>query len=154
MGQNRANDRCGSLELAILWLGFLLIAALGYGLNVLPAYGMTSVPPPKHWFFYDINVAQHMILPMLAFLIVGIGGFAYVVRSLVISTMGEDFVLTARARGIPESRVLFRHVFRTASPAITTQAILAVTASFAGALTTEIVFNWPGVGLLTYIAIF
>jgi peptide/nickel transport system permease protein len=136
------------------WLGFLLIAALGYGLNVLPAYGMTSVPPPKNWFFYDINVAQHMILPMLAFLIVGIGGFAYVVRSLVISTMGEDFVLTARARGIPESRVLFRHVFRTASPAITTQAILAVTASFAGALTTEIVFNWPGVGLLTYIAIF
>ncbi|MHB8568417.1 MAG: ABC transporter permease [Nitrososphaerales archaeon] len=136
------------------WLGFLLIAGLGYALNLLPTEGMTSIPPPTNPIFFDLNVGEHMILPILALLIVGVGGFAYVVRSLVISTMGEDFVLTARARGISESRLLFKHVFRTASPAIATQSILAVTASFGGALTTEIVFNWPGVGLLTYIAIF
>src|SRR5579875_686874 len=136
------------------WLGFLLIAFLGYSLNLLPTQGMTSIPPPTNPLYYDLNVAEHMILPILAFLIVGVGGFAYIDRSLVISTMGEDFVLTARARGISESRLLFRHVFRTASPAIATQSILAITASFAGALTTEIVFNWPGVGLLTYISIF
>ncbi len=136
------------------WLGFLLIAGLAYGLGILPTGNLVSTPPPTNPFFYALSELQHMILPMLALLIVGLGGFAYVVRSLVISTMGEDFVLTARARGISESRVLFRHVFKTASPAITTQSILAITGSFAGALTTEIVFNWPGVGLLTYIAIF
>ncbi len=136
------------------WLGFLLIAALGYGLNVFPTAGMTSIPPPSNPFFFGLSVLQHMALPMLAYLIVGLGGFAYVVRSLVVSTMGEDFVLTARARGMSETRLLFRHIFRTASPAITTQSILAITGSFAGALTIEIVFNWPGIGLLTYEAIF
>ncbi len=51
-----------------------------------------------------------MTLPLLAFLIVNIGGFAYVIRSLVVSTMGEDFVVTAKARGFTESRIIFRHV--------------------------------------------
>ncbi len=136
------------------WLAFLLIAGLGYDLNLLPTQGMMSVPPPTGALAVDLNVGEHMILPILSLLIVGLGGFAYVVRSLVISTMGEDFVLTARARGLPESRILFKHIFRTASPAITTQAILAITGSFGGALLTEIVFNWPGIGLLTYNAIF
>ncbi len=136
------------------WLGFLLIAGLGYDLNLLPTQGLTSVPAPTGALAYALNVGEHMVLPVLSILIVGLGGFAYVVRSLVISTMGEDFVLTARARGLPESRILFRHILRTASPAITTQAILAITGSFGGALVTEIVFNWPGIGLLTYMAIF
>ncbi len=136
------------------WLGFLLIAGLGYDLKLFPTSGITAVPTPKGWLAIDLGVADHMVLPVLSILIVGLGGFAYIVRSLVISTMGEDFVLTARARGLSESRVLFRHVLRAASPAITTQAILAITGSFGGALVTEIVFNWPGIGLLTYMAIF
>jgi peptide/nickel transport system permease protein len=135
------------------WLAMLLIAGLGYGLKILPPYGMTSVPAPTDSLLFGLGVLRHMILPILALLTVGLGGFAYVVRSLVISTMSEDFVLTAKARGFSESRVIFRHVFRTASPAIATQAILATTASLAGAFVTEIVFLWPGIGLLTYWAI-
>jgi peptide/nickel transport system permease protein len=141
------------------WLGLLLVAALAYYYPIFPAVGMVT-PALVHPhnvagdFLYFGSILSHMTLPLLSLLIVGVGGFAYIIRSLVISTMGEDFVLTARARGIPESRVLFRHIFRTASPAIATQSILAVAGSFAGALTTEIVFSWPGVGLLTYTAIF
>ena len=67
--------------------------------------------------------------------------------------MGEDFVTTARARGMTENRVLFRHVLRTASPSIATQSILAVAGSFGGAITTEVVFRWPGIGYLTFAAI-
>lgn len=141
------------------WLGFLLVAAFAYIYPIFPAEGMVSpaVASPHTligYFLYLDSLLSHMTLPLLSILIVGIGGFAYIIRSLVISTMGEDFVLTARARGISESRLLFRHIFRTASPAIATQAILAVAGSFAGALVTEIVFSWPGIGLLTYTAIF
>lgn len=141
------------------WLGFLLIAAFAYLYPIFPASGMVTpgLSNPQSVtgdFLYFGSVLSHMTLPLLSLLIVGVGGFAYIIRSLVISTMGEDFVLTGRARGISESRLLFRHIFRTASPAIATQAILAVAGSFAGALTTEIVFSWPGVGLLTYTAIF
>ncbi len=135
------------------WLGFLLIAGLSYGLKILPAYGMTSIPVQTNGILYGLDVADHMILPVLAVLTVSIGGFAYVVRSLIITTMDEDFVLTARARGLSESRIVFRHIFRTASPAIATQAILVTVSSFAGSLLTEIIFLWPGIGLLTYQAV-
>ncbi|MEM3939696.1 MAG: ABC transporter permease [Saccharolobus sp.] len=135
------------------WLGFVLIAALAYSIKIFPPGGMTSVPPPKNPFDYGISVLYHMALPLITIFIVNVGGFAYIVRSLVASIMKEDFIITAKARGLPDSRILYRHVLRSASPSIATQAILALAGSLGGSLTTEVVFQWPGVGLLTYIAI-
>lgn len=135
------------------WLGFVLIAALAYSIRIFPPGGMTSVPPPKNPFDYGISLLDHMALPLISIFIVNVGGFAYIVRSLVTSVMKEDFVITAKARGLPDSRILYRHVLRSASPSIATQAILALAGSLGGSLTTEVVFEWPGVGLLTYVAI-
>jgi peptide/nickel transport system permease protein len=135
------------------WVGFLLIAYFAYSLNILPSGGIISVPPPTGILPQFGDFLAHLALPLLAFFIVGIGGFGYVIRSLVVSTMGEDFVLTAKARGISERRILFTHVLRTASPSIATQSVLAIAGSFGGAITTEVVFRWPGVGLLTFNAI-
>ncbi|MEM0263859.1 MAG: ABC transporter permease [Saccharolobus sp.] len=135
------------------WLGFVLIAALAYSIKVFPSGGMTSIPPPKNPFDYGISVLYHMSLPLITIFIVNVGGFAYIVRSLVASIMKEDFIITAKARGLPDSRILYRHVLRSASPSIATQAILALAGSLGGSLTTEVVFQWPGVGLLTYVAI-
>ncbi len=135
------------------WVGFLFIAYFAYSLNIFPSGGIVSVPPPSGLLARFGDFLFHLTLPLLAFFVVNIGGFAYVIRSLVISTMGEDFVLTAKARGISDRRVLMTHVFRTVSPSIATQSVLAVASSFAGGLTTEVVFRWPGLGLLTYDAI-
>ena len=135
------------------WLGFILLAALAYSVKVFPPGGMVSVPPPKNPFDYGLSVLDHMALPLLSIFIVNVGGFAYIVRSLVASTLKEDFVITAKARGLSDSRILYRHVLRTASPSIATQAILVLTGSLSGSITTEIVFEWPGVGYLTYLAI-
>ena len=135
------------------WLGFILIAALAYGLKLFPPGGMVSTPPPKNPFDYGLSVLDHMALPLLSIFIVNVGGFAYIVRSLVASTLKEDFVITARARGLSESRILYKHVLRSASPGIATQAILALAGSLSGSLTTEVVFEWPGIGYLTYEAI-
>lgn len=132
------------------WVGFLFIAYFAYSLGLFPSGGIVSVPPPPGLIGRFGDFLYHLALPLMAFFVVNIGGFAYVIRSLVVSTMGEDFVLTARARGISENRVLFRHVLRTVSPSIATQAILNVAASFGGAITVEVVFRWPGLGLLTY----
>ncbi len=132
------------------WVGFLFIAFFAYALNLFPSGGIISVPPPVGVVAQLGDFLYHLAMPLLAFFIVNIGGFAYVIRSLVVSTMGEDFVLTARARGIPENRLLFRHVLRTVSPSIATQSVLAVASSFGGAITVEVVFRWPGLGLLTY----
>jgi len=135
------------------WIGFILIAYFAYSLNILPSGGISSVPPPTGVFQGFADFLAHLTLPLMSFFIVNVGGFAYVIRSLVVSTMSEDFVTTARARGMTERRVLFKHVLRTASPSIATQSILAVAGSFGGAITTEVVFRWPGLGLLTFTAI-
>jgi len=135
------------------WLGFILLAALAYGVKLFPPGGIVSIPPPKNPFDYGLSVLYHMTLPLLTIFIANVGGFAYIVRSLVASTLKEDFVITARARGLSESRILYKHVLRSASPGIATQAILALAGSLGGSLTTEVVFEWPGVGLLTYNAI-
>jgi peptide/nickel transport system permease protein len=135
------------------WVGFLFIAYFAYSLNVLPSGGISSVPPPTGVLPAFADFLSHLTLPLLSFFIVNVGGFAYVIRSLVISTMGEDFVTTARARGMTERRVIFKHVMRTASPSIATPSILAVACSFGGAIVTEVVFRWPGLGYLTYNAI-
>ena len=135
------------------WFGFILLAAFAYSIKLFPPGGMVSIPPPKNPFDYGLSVLDHMVLPLLALFIVGVGGFAYVVRSLVASILKEDFVITAKARGLPNSTILYKHVLRAASPAIATQAILAVAGSLGGSVTTEVIFEWPGVGLLTYWAI-
>ncbi len=135
------------------WIGFLLIAYFAYGLNWLPSGGISSIAVPAGILPHFTDFLWHLTLPLLSFFIVSVGGFAYVVRSLVISTMGEDFVTTARARGMTDRRLIFKHVLRTASPGIATQSILAVAGSFGGAITLEVVFRWPGLGFLTFAAI-
>ena len=137
------------------WIGFLLIAGLAYGLHWFPPNGMVSpgIAFSREPLQYVASLLDHMVLPLLAFFIVNIGGFAYIVRSLALATTKEDFVLTARARGLPERRIVFGHILKTASPSIATQAILWLAFSFGGGLTTEIVFVWPGLGLLTYEAV-
>jgi len=132
------------------WVGFLFIAYFAYSVNLFPSGGIISVPPPSGVIPQFGDFLYHLTLPLAAFFVVNVGGFAYVIRSLVVSTMSEDFVLTARARGITENRILFSHVLRTVSPSIATQAVLAVAGSLGGAITVEVVFRWPGVGLLTY----
>jgi len=132
------------------WVGFLFIAYFAYSVNLFPSGGIISVPPPSGVIPQFGDFLYHLTLPLAAFFVVNVGGFAYVIRSLVVSTMSEDFVLTARARGITENRILFSHVLKTVSPSIATQAVLAVAGSLGGAITVEVVFRWPGVGLLTY----
>jgi len=132
------------------WVGFLFIAYFAYSVNLFPSGGIISVPPPSGVIPQFGDFLYHLTLPLAAFFVVNVGGFPYVIRSLVVSTMSEDFVLTARARGITENRILFSHVLRTVSPSIATQAVLAVAGSLGGAITVEVVFRWPGVGLLTY----
>jgi len=75
------------------------------------------------------------------------------VRTMVLNIAQEEFVTTARAKGLPESVVMRRHILRAAAPPIATILILSLAGSLGGAIITETVFNWPGMGLLFYQAI-
>ncbi|MDR2998627.1 MAG: ABC transporter permease, partial [Microbacterium sp.] len=89
-----------------------------------------------------------MVLPIVTLALLSIAGFSRYMRSSVLDNIGQDYVRTARAKGASSSRVLWRHVLRNALIPIITLLGLSLPALFAGALVTESIFNFPGMGLL------
>ena len=97
---------------------------------------------------YAVDIASHMVLPVATLTLVGFAGVMLLTRSSMLETMKEDYVLTARAKGLPESKVRNKHSARTALLPVTTSLVLAVALVIDGGIVTETVFTWPGMGQL------
>jgi peptide/nickel transport system permease protein len=134
------------------WLGMLIIMFFAYVLRLFPSGGLHSTPPPTGIAYY-VDVLYHMTLPVLTLVIIGFWGRAFLIRNIVLGILQEDYIMAARARGLPERKVLYGHVMRTASPPIATMAVLSLLASVGGNLIFEGIFSWPGLGNLYWIAI-
>ncbi|OQB97244.1 MAG: Inner membrane ABC transporter permease protein YejB [Spirochaetes bacterium ADurb.Bin110] len=134
------------------WLAMILIMFFVYQLKIFPSGGMHTVPPPQGIMYY-IDFLWHMTLPLLTLLLIGFWGIAFVVRNIVLSILQEDYIMAARARGIPENKVLFGHTLRTAAPPLITMSVLSLLASIGGAIIFEGIFSWPGLGNLYWIAV-
>ena len=135
------------------WTGIIFILVFSLQLRLLPFGGMFSAPPPSDLFARALDLLWHAILPILTLVVISVGGWTYSVRTMVLNTAQQDFVTTARAKGLPESLVMKRHILRVAAPPIATSLILGLAGSLGGAILTETVFNWPGMGRLFYDAI-
>lgn len=158
-----------SASLPMWWVGMIMLLIFSFTLHLFPVqskdvYFVTQsiyssyisgkigyltyiLETLKSWLYY-------MTLPLITVVLVSLGGWAYIVRNVVIGKLAEDFVMTARAKGVPERKVLFGHVLRAASPPLLTTAVLSVVFSLGGAIITETVFGWPGMGLLFWQAIY
>jgi len=135
------------------WVGIIFILVFSLGLGVFPLGGMVSAPPPSGVLHRALDLAWHAALPVLTLVVISLGGWVYSVRTMVLNIAQEDYVTTARAKGLPESLVMRRHILRVAAPPIVTALILGLAGSLGGAILTESVFNWPGMGLLFYQAV-
>ncbi|HLB67700.1 MAG TPA: ABC transporter permease [Thermoplasmata archaeon] len=134
--------------------GILFILIFAYGMDIFPAQGWISVPAPVPGTFgYYTDILWHLALPLAAVTVSSFGAWSYTTRNLVMQIMDEDFVVAARAKGLPERTVMYRYVLRAASPPIVTSLVLTLIASWTGAIITETVFNWPGLGQLFFQAI-
>ena len=126
------------------WLAAIFLNYLAYKLGLFPAG--TYVPfteDPLQW-------AYHLILPWTTLSILYIGLYSRVLRSSMLDAMGENYVRTARAKGLPERQVMTRHVLRNSLAPIVTLFGLDVGALLGGAIVVEAVFNLDGIGLYTY----
>jgi peptide/nickel transport system permease protein len=134
------------------WLGMLMIMFFSYALPVFPSGALHSNPEPSG-IMALVDLLWHLALPLATLVFLGVWGSAYLIRNIVLSSLQEDYVMAARARGIPERRVLFGHSLRTSLPAILTLAILSLFSSIAGNIIVEGIFGWPGIGNLYFIAV-
>jgi len=121
--------------------------------TIFPSGGMMSYPPPENLFMKALDVLWHMALPIISWMIayLPIGVYNYRTFFLIFST--EEYVEYAKARGVPENVVLRRYILRPTLPPIITSFVLTLIASWMGAIITERVFNWPGLGTVFYTAL-
>jgi peptide/nickel transport system permease protein len=134
------------------WLAMIVIMVFAYAVPIFPSGGLRSNPPPAG-FAGVLDFLWHLSLPLLTLVMTSVWGTAYVVRNIVLSSLQEDFVMAARARGVPEKSVLFGHTLGTSMPAIMTIAVLSLFSSIAGGIIIEGIFGWPGIGNLYFVAV-
>ena len=139
------------------WLGILLLIAFGVGVGgfpgLFPTGGMASpntelASPGGLW-----DLARHLFLPCLTLTLAYIAEYALVMRSSLLDELGEDYLVTARAKGLRDALVLRRHAVPNALLPTTTLIFLNLGFIVSGAITIETVYSWPGLGLLSYEAL-
>jgi ABC-type dipeptide/oligopeptide/nickel transport system permease component len=134
------------------WLGLMLLVLFA---GILPAAGMTNpfLFSPEPFWQHLADVGTHMILPAGTLFLTAYGSYTLVVRSSVLETLGEDYVLTARAKGLPARRIVWRHAVRNALLPMVTLIALDFGFIVGGALLIEVIFSWPGIGEAMYTAV-
>ena len=143
-----SNYSAFSYAIPTWWTGILFILIFAIYLRVLPPTGMYSAPPPTEPVARLLDLLWHSILPISTLVLALSGNWIYITRTMVLNTAQQDFVNVARAKGLPESLVMRRYIIRAAAPPILTNIILGLAGSLGGAILTETVFGWPGMGLL------
>jgi peptide/nickel transport system permease protein len=136
------------------WTGLLLIIVFSAQLGWLPTSGMTDVAHETHGFSHVIDVLRHLILPSLTLSSVYFAIYTRLMRASMLEVAGLDHVRTAHAKGLPRHKVIIRHIVRNALLPIVTMVGIQAGALLGGAVLVETVFAWPGVGRLTYDAVF
>lgn len=133
-----------AFSMPTFWLGLLLIITFGLTFRLLPLGGMLA--PGEPFTFGDL--ARHLVLPVMTLSLVQVGVYVRFLRASMLETTGQDYMRTARSKGLSESRVIWRHALKNAAIPFITVAALDLPELFAGAVVTEQIFGWPGMGRL------
>ncbi|GAB1364204.1 hypothetical protein MASR1M32_34400 [Rhodobacter sp.] len=136
-------------SLPVFWLGIVALYLLAFKLKLFPISGMYNIVNPGG--FWDLM--HHMVLPATVTAASSIAVVARVTRSRMIDVLNEPYILAARARGLTRRQVVLRHGVRNTLPTFASIGGLQIGYLFGGVVFTEIIFNWPGVGLQLYDAI-
>src|SRR3990170_2656224 len=136
------------------WTGLVLIVIFGVYFRALPISGITT--PGVHYastLDQILDTIRHLLLPTLTLCLVEVGQFVLITRGSLVDILTEDFILTAKAKGLSGGQVLLRHALPNALLPIITASAIYVGMVIGGAIQTETVFSWPGMGRLMYDAV-
>ncbi len=142
------------LSIPVFFLGIVLIKFLAFEIRLFPIGGMVTVGA-RHpdLFTYLLDVGRHLVLPLVVLSSAGTASFVRYTRSSMLEVVRQDYIRTARAKGLSEKVVIYKHALRNALIPIITILGLSLPAIFSGAILTEAVFVWPGMGSLNVDAV-
>ena len=140
-----------SSSFPVWWIGILMIFIFAFVYPIFPARATPSIPSSDP--NYIVSLLYHMTLPLITIVIIGFGSWAYLVRNFMVGVMQEDFIVAKRIMGISKKKIIYVHALKNAAPPIVTILALSLSGSLGGAIITEAVFDWPGIGRLYFEAI-
>jgi peptide/nickel transport system permease protein len=140
-----------SSSFPVWWVGMLMIFLFAFVYQIFPARATPSIPSSDPG--YIMALLYHMALPLITIVMIGFGSWAYLVRNFMIGIMQEDFITAKKTIGISRKKILYSHALKNAAPPIITILALSLSGSLGGAIITEAVFDWPGMGRLYFEAI-
>lgn len=132
-------------------IGLILIYIFAFRLRIFPIGGGSQYGQmPSLTLAYGIDIVHHLILPALSIIMASMGGWALVMRGMMITTLGEDYVILAQARGLPPRKVFYNYAMRNAMLPQITGLALSVGTIVSGSLLVEAIFRYPGIGSLLF----
>ena len=137
----------------VFWLGQMLVLIFSHQLGLFPSQGMYSLRYDMTPAGKVLDIAKHLVLPCITLAFFNLALIARLTRANMLQTLRLEYVMFARSKGISESAVVFRHALRNAVLPVVTIIGLNVKTLIAGAVLTETVFAWPGIGRLTFEAL-
>jgi peptide/nickel transport system permease protein len=143
-------------SMPVFWLGLVLVWFFAHSLNLFPLGGYSDLDPRTYchiitgecvgWPGYVKDILWHMTLPLANLIIIGLAGSILLMRNSMLEVMGEDYIMTARAKGLSERSIMYRHAARNAMLPVVTSIALSVGGVISGGVLTETIFTWPGMG--------
>ena len=138
----------------LFWVGLMLILVFSIWLDWFPTSGMENVVMFYEGWNSVVDIAHHLVLPAITLSLFYLALYARLMRATMLEQRGLDYVTTARAKGLTERQLTFRHVLRNALLPVVTVAGVQVGALLGGSVVVESVFAWPGLGQLAFEALF
>mgnify|MGYP001232462605 CR=1 FL=1 len=134
----------------VFWLGMIILLVFALYLPLFPAFGIRSLPEPEHAVGRILDIIHHLVLPTFTLAILYLASYSRISRASMLDVLGSDYIRTARAKGLSETKVIFKHALKNAAMPVVTLAGLQLAQVFSGAILVETVFSLPGVGPLLY----
>ncbi|MCE8515685.1 ABC transporter permease [Ruegeria pomeroyi] len=134
----------------VFWTGLLMLVVFSLMVPLFPVAGMRDVTIEGGFFVQALDIAHHLVLPMLTLASIFLALYSRLSRAAMMEVLGSDYVRTAKAKGLSPRQVVYKHALKNALSPVITLAGLQLSAVVSGAVLVETVFSWPGLGTLAF----
>jgi len=130
----------------VFWTGILLLIAFSLKIPILPVAGMRDVTIEGGFFIHALDIARHMVLPVITLSSIFLALYSRLCRASMMEVLGSDYIRTAKAKGLSDAQVTYKHALKNSMSPVVTLAGIQFSAVVSGAVLVETVFSWPGLG--------